>query len=109
DRPEYQRAISTVSATYTWDLQRRLQFSFSPATLNIITSTLDPAFEQQLEDLKSKGNNLINAFKPSYVSSMIFTLTWNNNYGVAQKSSTYARATFESGGTLLNIYSPKII
>jgi outer membrane protein assembly factor BamA len=40
---------------------------------------------------------------------MIFTLTWNNNYGVAQKSSTYARATFESGGTLLNLYSPKII
>jgi outer membrane protein assembly factor BamA len=59
--------------------------------------------------LKTQGNNLINAFKPSYVSSMIFTLTWNNNYGVAQKSSTYARATFESGGTLLNLYSPKFI
>ncbi len=109
DRPEYQRSISTISATYTWDLQRRLQFSFSPATLNIITSTLDSAFQNQLVELKNQGNNLINAFKPSYVSSMIFTLTWNNNYGVAQKSSTYARATFESGGTLSNIYSPKFI
>ncbi len=110
DRPEYQRSISTVSATYTWDLQRRLQFSFSPATLNIITSTLSPEFKNQLDSLQRKyGNNLINAFKPSYVSSMIFTLTWNNNYGVAQKSSTFARATFESGGTLLNIYSPKFI
>jgi len=109
DRPEYQRSISTVSATYTWDLKRRLQFSFSPATLNIITSTLSDPFRAQLDTLYAHGNNLINAFKPSYVSSMIFTLTWNNNYGVAQKSSTYARATFESGGTLLNIYSPKII
>jgi len=109
DRPEYQRAISTVSATYTWDLKRRLQFSFSPATLNIITSTLSPDFEKQLQHLDSLGNKLINAFKPSYVSSMIFTLTWNNNYGIAQKSSTFARATFESGGTLLNIYSPKFI
>ena len=109
DRPEYQRSISTVSATYTWDLQRRLQFSFSPATLNIITSTLSDPFRAQLDTLQKHGNNLINAFKPSYVSSMIFTLTWNNNYGIAQKSSTFARLTFESGGTLLNLYSPKFI
>ena len=110
DRPEYQRSISTISATYTWDLKRRLQFSFSPATLNIITSTLTQDFKNQLDSLHDYyGNNLINAFKPSYVSSMIFTLTWNNNYGLAQKSSTFARATFESGGTLLNIYSPKFI
>ena len=52
---------------------------------------------------------MINAFKPSYVSSMIFTLTWNNNYGVAQKNSTFFRTTLESGGTLLNLYSPSII
>ncbi len=40
---------------------------------------------------------------------MIFSMTWNNNYGVAQKSSTFIRTTFESGGTLLNFYSPKFI
>jgi len=110
DRPEYQRSISTLSATYTWDLKRRLQFSFSPATLNIITSTVSSAFKKELDSLYNNlGNNLINAFKPSYVSSMIFSLTWNNNYGVAQKNSTFIRTTFESGGTLLNLYSPKII
>ncbi len=67
DRPEYQRSISTISATYTWDLQRRLQFSFSPATLNIINSTVSNAFEATLLHLDSLGNKLINAFKPSYV------------------------------------------
>jgi len=109
DRPEYQRSITTVSATYTWDLQRRLQFSFSPATLNVINSTLSTDFQDRLRKLDSAGNKLINAFKPSYVSSMIFSMTWNNNYGVAQKNSTYARVTLESGGALLNLYSPKFI
>lgn len=109
DRPEYQRSITTVSATYTWDLQRRLQFSFSPATLNVINSTVSHDFDSLLHSLQSQGNNLINAFKPSYVSSMIFSLTWNNNYGVAQQNSTFIRATFESGGTLLNVYSPRFI
>lgn len=110
DRPEYQRSITALSATYTWDLQRRLQFSFSPATLNVINSTKSHAFDSLLNYYqKFQGNNLINAFKPSYVSSMIFSMTWNNNYGVAQKSSTFIRTAIESGGTLLNVYSPKFI
>jgi outer membrane protein assembly factor BamA len=109
DRPEYQRSITTVSATYTWGLQNKLQFSFSPATLNIINSTVSHGFDSVLTALKDKGNNLINAFHPSYVSSMIFTMTYNSNYGVAQKNSTFIRTTVESGGTLLNLYSPKFI
>ncbi len=109
DRPEYQRAITTLSATYTWDLKRRLQFSFSPATLNIIRSDTSSEFGQKLREFQKQGNNLINAFKPSYVSSMIFTLTWNNDYGSTQKNSSLMRASLESGGTLLNIYSPSVI
>ncbi len=109
DRPEYQRSITTLSATYTWDLQRKLQFSFSPATLNVINSTVSNAFNATLLHLDSLGNKLINAFKPSYVSSMIFSVTWNNNYGLVQKNSTFIRTTLESGGTLLNLYSPKFI
>lgn len=109
DRPEYQRSIATVSATYTWGLQNKLLFSFSPATLNVINSTISDPFKATLQHLDSLGNKLINAFKPSYVSSMIFSMTWNNNYGVAQKSSTFIRTTLESGGTLLNLYSPKFI
>lgn len=109
DRPEYQRSITTISATYSWDLKRKWIFSFSPATLNVINSTISNPFRATLEHLDSLGNKLINAFKPSYVSSMIFTLTWNDNYGLAQRNSTFIRTTLETGGTLLNVYSPRFI
>ncbi len=110
DRPEYNRSITTFSHTYTWENTHRTLYSFTLANLNIIRSTLDPAFESLLLDLQqSQGNNLINTFKPSFVSSMIFSLTWNpNNYGNTKKSSYYIRVQAESGGTFFGIYTPKL-
>jgi outer membrane protein insertion porin family len=109
DRPEYQRAITTVSATYTWNVNQKLQYSITPTNLNIIRSDVSQAFQDVLKDLANKGNNLKNAFVPAFVSSMIFSVTWNNGYGSSQKKSTLIRGTFESGGTLLNFYTPNII
>ncbi len=109
DRPEYQREITNLSAAFTWDINQKLRFSLTPTSLNIIRSNLSNTFRAQLDDLKSKGNNLINAFNPSFVGSIIFSVTWNNNYGSTQKSSTLIRGTIESGGTLLNLYTPQII
>jgi outer membrane protein assembly factor BamA len=110
DRPEYTRGITTLSATYTWDLKQRLQFSYTPASLNIIRSHISDAFNDRLQQLKAEGNNLINSFKPSYVSSMIFAMTYNpNNYGNLKSSSFYLRVQAESGGTLFNFYTPKLI
>ncbi len=109
DRPEYQRGITTLAAAFTWDINQKLQFSFTPTSLNIIRSSLDKAFSQRLDTLASQGNNLIRAFKPSFVGSMILSVTWNNNYGSSQKNSTLIRGTIESGGTLLNLYTPQII
>lgn len=109
DRPEYQRQITTLSASFNWDINQKWQFSFTPTSLNIIQSTKSQDFEALLTSLQSKGNNLINAFKPSFVGSMIFSVTWNNNYGSSQKHSTLLRTSIESGGTLLNLYTPQII
>ncbi|MFM9841133.1 MAG: hypothetical protein ACKVOQ_22900 [Cyclobacteriaceae bacterium] len=109
DRPEYQRSITTVSAAYTWGLNQKLQFSFTPTNLNIIRSTINDDFRKVLNNLDSIGNNLSKAFLPSFVGSMIFSITWNNNYGTAQKNSTLIRGTVESGGTLLNLYTPQVI
>jgi outer membrane protein insertion porin family len=109
DRPEYQRKLTNLSATFSWNVSQKLQVSFTPTSLNIIQSTISSPFKLQLEDLKSKGNNLINAFNPSFVGSMILSVTWNNNYGTAQKNSTLIRSTLESGGTLLNLFTPQII
>lgn len=111
DRPEYKRSITTVSDTYTWENTQTTQYSFTLISLNVIRSTLDPAFDSLLVELQqNQGNNLRNSFKPSFVSSMIFGVTWNpNNYGNAERSSFYIRAQAEAGGTLFNLATPKYI
>ena len=111
DRPEYKRSITTVSDTYTWENTQTTQYSFTLISLNVIRSTLDPAFDSLLMDLQeNQGNNLRNSFKPSFVSSMIFGVTWNpNNYGNTERSSLYVRAQAESGGSLFNLALPKYI
>jgi outer membrane protein assembly factor BamA len=108
DRPEYQRDNVTFSNTYTWENKRTTLYSFTLTNLQIIESTLDPAFDQLLTDLQNEqGNNLKNSFKPSLVSSMIFSMTWNPlNYGNTQRSSHFLRIQAESGGTLFNLYTP---
>ncbi len=111
NRPEYKRGITNVSGMYTWDINQRRQFAFTAVNLNIIDSNLDPEFEQQLLDLQEEeGNNLINTFKKSFVSSMIFAFTWNpSNYGNRERNSKIIRTTLESGGTFLNFWTPDIL
>ncbi len=111
DRPEYTRSITTISDTYTWQNLKRTQYSFTLINLNVIQSTLDSAFNALLTDLQeNEGNNLKNSFNPSFVSSMIFSITWNpNNYGNTEKSSYFFRAQAESGGTLFNFAEPGYI
>lgn len=111
DRPEYQRSIVTASNTYTWENQNITRFSLTLINLNIIRSTLDSAFNEFLTDLQeNEGNNLKNSFDPSFVSSMIFSVTWNpNNYGNTEKNSHIIRFLAESGGTLFNFAQPNYI
>jgi len=110
NRPEYQRSIITASNTLTWETQNGLQYSFTGTNLNIIRSDTSAAFGERLRELEKAGNRLINAFKPAFVSNMSFSVTWNqHNYGNTEKNSFFLRATVESGGTTLNIFSPKII
>jgi len=111
DRPEYQRSITTLSDTYTWENKQTTRYSLTLISLNVIRSTLDPAFDSLLIDLQeNQGNNLRNSFKPSFVSSVIFGVTWNpNNYGNTERSSLYIRAQAETGGTLFNVALPEYI
>lgn len=108
DRPEYQRSNVAFTNTYTWENKRTTIYSLTLTNIQVIQSTLDPAFEQLLTDLQTnQGNNLKNSFKPSLVSSMIFAMTWNpQNYGNQERSSYFLRIQAESGGTLFNFYSP---
>jgi outer membrane protein assembly factor BamA len=111
DRPEYQRLSTTFSNTYTWQNQRTTQFSVALFNLSVINSDIKSAeFRQLLQNQDSLGNyNLARSFQPSFVSSMIFSITWNHNYGTFDRNAVFIRAQFEPGGTIFNFISPDII
>lgn len=112
DRPEYRRSIISLNGTYTWQNNKKTSFSLTPLNLGIIdTSNLSSDFKDLLAEQDLLGNNsLINSFRPSFVNSIIFAVTWNlNNYGNTERNSSYIRAQIESGGTLWNFIDPKFI
>ncbi|NJM93493.1 MAG: hypothetical protein HC842_01490 [Cytophagales bacterium] len=63
-------------------------------------------FDTRLEELNALGNKLINSFRPSFVSSMHMTTTFNfNNYGFYGESrSSFLKLFAESGGTFQELY-----
>lgn len=113
DRPEYTRSIFTLSNTFNWEDGRRLQYSFTPTSLNIIETRFSGELGKEFSDLllelqNEQGNNLINSFRPSFVGNMAFSVLWNpDNYGNVERSSKMLRAQFESGGTLFNFIKPR--
>jgi outer membrane protein insertion porin family len=110
-RPEYQRSGATISNTYTWQNKNKTQYSLGLTNVSLIKSDItSPTFENFLKKLDSLGNyNLVRSFRPSFVSSMIFSMTWNRNYGTFDRNATFVRTQFESGGTSLNFINPDII
>ncbi len=112
DRPEYRRSVISVNGTYTWQNNKKTTYSLTPVNLGIIdTANLSTSFKNLLNRQDSLGNNsLINSFRPSFVNSIIFGITWNlNNYGNTERSSGFIRAQIESGGTIWNFIDPKFI
>ena len=111
DRPEYRRNNTTFSNTYTWQNQRTTQYSLALFNVSLINSEIkSDDFRELLKDLDSLGNyNLARSFEPSFVSSMLFSVTWNKNYGTFDRNAVFIRAQFEPGGTTLNFIDPDII
>ncbi|NBW37081.1 MAG: hypothetical protein EBR30_19065 [Cytophagia bacterium] len=110
DRPEYRRTASNLSATYNWQNKQNSYYSFSLANLSIINSKIIlPEFQSFLDLQDSLGNrSLSNSFLPSFVSSILFSFTWNpDNYGNAEKNSTFLRTSIESGGNIFNLIDPQ--
>jgi len=112
DRPEYRRTAVTFNGTYTWQNNKKTTFALTPINVGVIdTANLSDEFRGLLKQQDSLGNNsLINAFRPSFVNSVIFSVTWNlNTYGNMEHNSGFIRAQIESGGTLWNFIDPKFI
>jgi outer membrane protein assembly factor BamA len=111
DRPEYIRSATTFNYLYSWENQRIRRFDLTIASLSIINSTTDPAFQNLLDSLFTyQGNTLKYSFDPSFVSSVGFAMSWNhNNYGNLEENSTYIRWSVESGGTLQGLFTFPIV
>ncbi|MEM7551160.1 MAG: BamA/TamA family outer membrane protein [Bacteroidota bacterium] len=111
NRPEYIRNNINASFAYSWENQKRTQFNFTVTDLSFIDSRIQSAeFDERLDELDSLGNNLASTFRPSYVSSISFTATFNsNNYGSFSRNASFLRLFVESGGTLLNLTGTSFI
>ncbi len=110
DRPEYRRSIYTFSATYLWEKSGRILYSLTPGSFNIIQSDVTPEFQEELDKQDSIGNTISRSFLPSFVTSTLFSMTWNpKGYGTSERNSTFLRLTAESGGTIFNFVSANFI
>ncbi|MCZ8354320.1 MAG: BamA/TamA family outer membrane protein [Cyclobacteriaceae bacterium] len=106
DRPEYRRSSANASVTYNWQRGQSHFYSFALANLSVIDSRITQnSFQDFLTNQETLGNfSLSNSFKPSFVSSMQFTFTWNpDNYGNAERSSHFLRTSIESGGNIFSL------
>jgi len=106
DRPEYNRKSLNASINYTWSNERTRTYSLYLADVKLInTNFKDSIFHARLLELQQEGNNLINSFLPSFVSSTIFSAAYNfGEYGIRKSSGSFLRFGLESGGTLLNFF-----
>lgn len=105
NRQEYTRESLNGILAYNWNTRNlRNQYTFNFLDANFIRSSLNNDFRTLLEDLQNQGNNLINSFLPSYVSSISGQAIINfNQYGVFNRvNASLLRLFFESGGSTLN-------
>ncbi|RPA69041.1 hypothetical protein EF405_04290 [Cyclobacteriaceae bacterium YHN15] len=112
NRPEYTRESINGIIAYNWNTRNlRQQYAINVLDANFIRSNLSNDFRELLEGLQNQGNNLINSFLPSYVSSISGQVIINfNQYGAIQKNkASLWRIFMESGGTTLNFFNEEFI
>ena len=107
DRPEYTRSNLSIANSYTWQPKLNLLYDFRFLEVALVrTNHLDSAYFERLKDLEDNGNNLINSFKPSFISNQRFTRSVNkNNYGRGFNNSSYFSLMVEPGGTFTNLWA----
>ncbi|WP_333821485.1 translocation and assembly module lipoprotein TamL [Ohtaekwangia sp.] len=112
DRPEYRRTAFSINGTYSWQNNKNRLYQLTPVNLSVIdTANLSKNFKELLAQQGALGNfSLLNSFRPSFVNSIIFGVTWNyRNYGNQERSSGFIRAQLESGGTIWNFIDPSLV
>ncbi len=111
DRLEYLRSNINSSISYAWQKKQSRIYNFTLADISYIESDItDPTFEQRLIEFQQQGNNLINSFRNSFVSSTKFSIINNyNDYGNKNQKSAYLRYSVETGGNLLRWFGEQYL
>ena len=107
DRPEYTRSNLSLANYYTWQPKQNIlnDFRFLEVAL-VRTNHIDPDYLERLLELEENGNNLINSFRPSFISNQRYTRSVNNdNYGRGFNNSSYFSILAEPGGTFTNLWA----
>jgi outer membrane protein insertion porin family len=102
-RPEYARHNGNMHLRYGFAPKLNTSWSFNFFDFTVVrTDVRDPRFSLYLIDLKQNGNNLINSFGNSVVTSMSTEFVYNDFRINQNKKSKYYNIYFESGGTIWN-------
>jgi outer membrane protein insertion porin family len=107
DRPEFIRSNLNASNYYTWQPKQNILVDFRLLEVALTrTNKLDSAYFERLRELERNGNNLINSFRPSFISNQRFMRSVNiNNYGRGNNNASYFSIMVEPGGTFTNIWA----
>ncbi|MFN3404141.1 MAG: BamA/TamA family outer membrane protein [Cytophagaceae bacterium] len=100
DRFEFNRQTIRAALTYSWMPRIYKQFFITPIDVNIINSKIRPSFNEYLEELAARGNNLRVSFRNAIVTSYNMYYVYNNNEFGKVKPSKYFRPFLEIGGLL---------
>lgn len=99
-RPEYTRNIITFSYGYTWNVNRRHYYQFTPATASIFSiPKIDSSFYDGITDpyLKNSFRNHLDIG-----GSMMYYFTTNSSV-IPKTTYFYTRILFDASGNLLGL------
>ncbi len=106
-RPEFRRTAVTGNLLYDFRVNDLRSVQVSPINLSLINTRDKTAeFDQYLNDLAAQGNNLIQSFEPSIITSVSASTIYNFDQLRDLKSSRFSKFFAELGGTLPNLYAP---
>lgn len=105
-RPEYLRNTINAAWAYTWqNYEKRRSFTVNLMEVNYINSVLQESYKEFLVELSEQGNNLIQSFDPSFVSSSSIIGIHNiNEYGNKTSKAGYLRYEVETGGNFIESF-----
>lgn len=103
-RNEYTRGIIKGSINYLFQKGKFSRITVTPLDLSVVnTTSVEKTFQDKLNELKQKGNNLQNSFSRSFISNFTINYQFSNADNQVNKTSSYLKISGEIGGLTLHL------